>query len=444
MTQDAPKDLFDQMLEETLHEQASTQSSSQDQDFLTQATGNATVDDLLANPFDEQTVPNTAPHALDLSKAELLAQKKFTSEKLIERLSDHRQAQARDLAKQIDEDNMQAIIAYGANAQKKLSEFSRSILQDVQFKDAGDISDALTDLMSQLQASNPSELTSQPSLFRKLFGKVRQNITQTQMQYQKIGANIDKVAIKLEREKDELLNDNLMLEQFYQRNKDYFEALNVYIAAGEVKMAELQETIIPQAIQQAKQSHNQMDIQKVNDLNQFLDRLDKRTHDLRLTRQMTLQQAPQLRLIQNTNQVLAEKIQSSIHTAIPLWQNQVTIALALLRQQQASHSQQMVSQTTNDLLLKNSEMLKQSTVDVAREAERGVIDLETLKQTQANLVGAIEETLEIQETGRMQRRMAEEELLSMEKELQEKLLMISNEQKKRQQERTQSESSKSY
>lgn len=433
MTDKNTPDLFDQMLEETIQEQAQHDLASPETDTSTSAPAQSAVDDLLSNPFDNEAQSTAPSHSFDLSKAQLQAQKKVTSEKLIERLSPHRQSQAQDLAKQIDEENMQAIIAYGANAQKKLSEFSRSILQDVQFKDTGDISDSLTDLMSQLQASRPADLTSKPSLFSKLFGKIRQNITQTQMQYQKIGANIDKVAIKLDREKDELLNDNLMLEQFYQRNKDYFEALNVYIAAGEVKMAELQETIIPQAIQKAKQSQNQMDIQKVNDLNQFLDRLDKRTHDLRLTRQMTLQQAPQLRLIQNTNQVLAEKIQSSIHTAIPLWQNQVTIALALLRQQQASHSQRMVSKTTNDLLLKNSEMLKQSTVDVAREAERGVIDLDTLKQTQANLVGAIEETLEIQETGRMQRRMAEEELLAMEHELQDKLLMISNEQKKRQQ-----------
>lgn len=426
-------DLFDEMLEETIQEQAANDSASAShQNQPSNPHPHSAVDDLLSNPFDEENMVNAAPSSFDLSQAEFIAQKKVTTEKLLDRLSPHRQSQARDLAQQIDEDNMQAIIAYGANAQKKLSEFSRSILQDVQFKDTGDISDALTDLMTQLQASKPSDLTSKSSLFSKLFGKIRQNITQTQMQYQKIGSNIDKVAIKLEREKDELLNDNLMLEQFYQRNKDYFEALNVYIAAGEVKMAELQKEVIPKAIENAKQSQNQMDIQKVNDLNQFLDRLDKRTHDLRLTRQMTLQQAPQLRLIQNTNQVLAEKIQSSIHTAIPLWQNQVTIALSLLRQQQASHSQRMVSETTNDLLLKNSEMLQQSTVDVARESERGVIDLETLKQTQANLVGAIEETLEIQETGRMQRRMAEEELLSMEHELQEKLLMISNEQKKRQ------------
>lgn len=409
---DQEQDLFEQMVSEN------------------QGTAYSEIDELLANPFDKDLPENPSLNN-DLSKAEILAQRNVTNENLIDRLPSHRQEQAKALAQQIDESNMSAVIAYGANAQRKLSEFSRTVLQQVQIKDTGEIGDSLADLMGQIQASNPKDLTAEPGLFRRLFGKVRQSLTETQMRYQKIGASIDKVAIKLEREKDSLLNDNLMLEQFYQKNKDYFEALNVYIAAGEVKMKELQTEIIPKAIEEARQSQSQMDVQKVNDLNQFLDRLDKRTHDLRLTRQMTIQQAPQLRLIQNTNQVLAEKIQVSVHTAIPLWENQITIALALLRQQQVSASQRMVSDTTNDLLLKNSEMLKQSTVDIAREAERGIIDLETLKQTQANLIGALEETLEIQETGRQQRRLAEQELTAMENELRDKLLLISNEQKKR-------------
>ena len=236
------------------------------------------------------------------------------------------------------------------------------------------------------------------------------------------------MAIRLEREKNELLNDNLMLEQLYQKNKDYFEALNIYIAAGELKMQELQEEIIPAAIEKAKASGDQMDVQTVNDLNQFLDRLDKRTHDLRLTRQMTVQQAPQIRMIQNTNQALAEKIQVSVHTAIPLWENQVMIALTLLRQQNAAVSQRQVSQTTNDLLKRNADMLKQSAIDTARESERGVIDIETLQHTQNSLIETIEQTLEIQREGRRQRQIAEQELQLMEGQLRDKLMAISNEQ----------------
>ena len=388
----------------------------------------STVEDLLGNPFDLEEAPSPASPHNDLVNAEMMAKRAVTTEKLIDRLPEHRQQQAYDLAKQIDEQNMSAVIAYGSNAQKKLSEFSHGMLNKVQLKDTGEIADVLTDLMHQLESSNPRDLTASPNIFQKFFGKIKASIAETQARYQKIGTAIDRVAIRLEREKNELLNDNLMLEQLYQKNKDYFEALNIYIAAGELKMQELQEEIIPAAIEKAKASGDQMDVQTVNDLNQFLDRLDKRTHDLRLTRQMTVQQAPQIRMIQNTNQALAEKIQVSVHTAIPLWENQVMIALTLLRQQNAAVSQRQVSQTTNDLLKRNADMLKQSAIDTARESERGVIDIETLQHTQNSLIETIEQTLEIQREGRRQRQIAEQELQLMEGQLRDKLMAISNEQ----------------
>ena len=388
----------------------------------------STVEDLLDNPFDLEEAPSPASPHNDLVDAEMMAKRAVTTEKLIDRLPEHRQQQAYDLAKQIDEQNMSAVIAYGSNAQKKLSEFSHGMLNKVQLKDTGEIADVLTDLMHQLESSNPRDLTASPNIFQKFFGKIKASIAETQARYQKIGTSIDRVAIRLEREKNELLNDNLMLEQLYQKNKDYFEALNIYIAAGELKMQELQEEIIPAAIEKAKASGDQMDVQTVNDLNQFLDRLDKRTHDLRLTRQMTVQQAPQIRMIQNTNQALAEKIQVSVHTAIPLWENQVMIALTLLRQQNAAVSQRQVSQTTNDLLKRNADMLKQSAIDTARESERGVIDIETLQHTQNSLIETIEQTLEIQREGRRQRQIAEQELQLMEGQLRDKLMAISNEQ----------------
>ena len=388
----------------------------------------STVEDLLGNPFDLEEAPSPASPHNDLVDAEMMAKRAVTTEKLIDRLPEHRQQQAYDLAKQIDEQNMSAVIAYGSNAQKKLSEFSHGMLNKVQLKDTGEIADVLTDLMHQLESSNPRDLTASPNIFQKFFGKIKASIAETQARYQKIGTAIDRVAIRLEREKNELLNDNLMLEQLYQKNKDYFEALNIYIAAGELKMQELQEEIIPAAIEKAKASGDQMDVQTVNDLNQFLDRLDKRTHDLRLTRQMTVQQAPQIRMIQNTNQALAEKIQVSVHTAIPLWENQVMIALTLLRQQNAAVSQRQVSQTTNDLLKRNADMLKQSAIETARESERGVIDIETLQHTQNSLIETIEQTLEIQREGRRQRQIAEQELQLMEGQLRDKLMAISNEQ----------------
>ena len=398
------------------------------EEMQAQTTKTSTVEDLLGNPFDLEETPSPASPHNDLVDAEMMAKRAVTTEKLIDRLPEHRQQQAYDLAKQIDEQNMSAVIAYGSNAQKKLSEFSHGMLNKVQLKDTGEIADVLTDLMHQLESSNPRDLTASPNIFQKFFGKIKASIAETQARYQKIGTAIDRVAIRLEREKNELLNDNLMLEQLYQKNKDYFEALNIYIAAGELKMQELQEEIIPAAIEKAKASGDQMDVQTVNDLNQFLDRLDKRTHDLRLTRQMTVQQAPQIRMIQNTNQALAEKIQVSVHTAIPLWENQVMIALTLLRQQNAAVSQRQVSQTTHDLLKRNADMLKQSAIDTARESERGVIDIETLQHTQNSLIETIEQTLEIQREGRRQRQIAEQELQLMEGQLRDKLMAISNEQ----------------
>lgn len=393
---------------------------------------NSTIDDLLADPFGTQSQPQANSIHESLQDATILSQKNFTSEKLIERLPEHRKEQAHNLAKQIDETNSQAIIAYGSNAQKKLSEFSHSMLNEIRIKDTGEIGDTLTGLMKHLEDNRPEDLQGNQNFIQRIFNRGKRSITEIQLQYQQLGAQLDKVSIRLEREKDQLLNDNLMLEQFYEKNKDYFEALNVYISAAEVKMEELQTETIPEAIETAKASQSQMDVQKVNDLNQFLDRLDKRTHDLRLTRQMTIQQAPQIRMIQNTNQALAEKIQVSVHTAIPLWENQIMIALSLLRQEKAATTQKAVTDTTNDLLLKNSEMLKQGSLDVAREAERGIIDIETLKQTQNNLLTTLQETMDIQAEGRAQRRQAEIELSQMEDELRDTLLEIANEQKAQQ------------
>lgn len=381
---------------------------------------NQELEDLLANPFsDPFAQPAVVADAIEAT-AEVI-----NPDRLIDRLPEERQKQALALAGQIDENNMQAIISYGAAAQKQLGEFSHSMLDHVQNQDTGEIGDSLNDLMYRLNEAKPEDLRAEDNnVFRKIFGKVKQSAYEMTAKYQKIGAQIDKIAIKLDKEKNSLLNDNITLEQLYQKNKDYFEALNIYIAAGEVKMEDLQKNAIPKAIQTAEASQSQMDVQIVNDLKQFLDRLEKRTHDLRLTRQMTIQQAPQIRLIQNTNQALAEKIQSSIHTAIPLWKNQVAIALTLLRQKDSVTAQRQVSQTTNDLMRKNSEMLKISAIETAKENERGVIDIETLKQTQQDLIETLEETLKIQQEGRIKRKEAEKELSMMEDDLKVKLLNI--------------------
>ena len=328
-------------------------------------------------------------------------------------------------AEQIDVTNAQSVMMYGSAAQQKLGEFSHSMLNHVQNQDTGEIGDTLNDLMYRLNEANPEDLRAEDSnVFKKIFGRVKKSIYEMTAKYQKIGAQIDKISVKLDKEKAGLLNDNLMLEQLYTKNKDYFDALNIYIAAGELKIDELLNTLIPEAVKKAETSTNQMDVQTVNDLNQFLDRLEKRTHDLKLARQMTIQQAPQIRLIQNTNQALAEKIQSSINMAIPLWKNQIAIALTLLRQKDAVTAQRQVSETTNDLMKKNSEMLKISSIETAKENERGIIDIETLQQTQNDLIETLQETLQIQQDGRVKRKEAERELSVMETSLRDKLLEL--------------------
>lgn len=380
---------------------------------------NKSLDDLLANPFSVDTNELTSSQQNEIKQF----QEKQTAPRLIDRLDANYQEQAKQLASQIDVNDAQAVIIYGANAQSKLSEFSQSMLSHVQANDIGPIGDSLNELMYRLQEANPDELRAgEGNFFQRMFGKVKQSIYEITAKYQKIGAQIDKVAVKLEHEKDGLIKDNQMLEQMYQKNKDYFDALNIYIAAGELKIDELQNQIIPQAVAKAQDSGDQMDVQIVNDYTQFLDRLEKRTHDLRLTRQVTIQQAPQIRLIQNTNQVLAEKIQSSIHTAIPLWKNQVVIALTLLRQKDAVTAQRQVSETTNDLLKKNAELLKVSAIETAKENERGIIDIETLQKTQDDLIETIQETLRIQKEGKEKRQAAEIELGVMEENLKQKLL----------------------
>lgn len=349
-------------------------------------------------------------------------------------LTEEEVGKAKELSKSLDENNAQSVIEYGSLAQKKIGDFSQSVLNKVQAQDLGEVGTALTDLMYQLQQSNPNDLAAEdPGFFKKMFGKVKKSIFEITQKYQKLGAGIDKISIKLTHEYKGLLEDNKTLETLYAENLDYFHALNVYIAGAELKIKELNEKIIPQAKLEAENTpDNALAVQKISDLENYKNRLDKRQYDLKLGRQITIQQAPQIRMIQNTNQELAEKIQTSINTAIPLWKNQVTIALTLLKQKDALTSQRIVSSTTNDLLTKNSEMLKQSSIEAARENERGVVDIETLKTTQANLIETIQETMTIQREGAVKRRQGEVELAQLETEIKTKLLELSNQAKSEQ------------
>ncbi|MDG3075925.1 toxic anion resistance protein [Bacillus halotolerans] len=373
------------------------------------------MDGLLADPFGDIEIP----------KGEAVESEK-QSVRLVDVLPEENKEKAYQLAEQIDHNNMNSIVLYGSQAQSKLLNFSHTMIDHVQKKDVGEIGEILGELMKKLEQVNPDELQSKKKGFlARMFGKVSHSLQEVLSKYQKTSVQIDRISLKLEHSKNALLSDNKLLEQLYDKNKEYFSALNVYIAAGELKLDGLRTKTIPELKRQAESSeHNQMAVQEVNDLIQFADRLDKRVHDLLLSRQITIQSAPQIRLIQNTNQALAEKIQSSIVTAIPLWKNQVAIALTLLRQRNAVNAQQKVSDTTNELLLKNAELLKTNTIETVKANERGLVDIDTLKKVQESLISTLEETLTIQEEGRLKRRQAEEELMMMEGDLKQKLLAI--------------------
>ena len=353
-----------------------------------------------------------------------------SNEVAVTQLSEEQKAKAMTIAKTIDEKDLNTIINFGAETQQQVSDFANQMIANVKNKDTGSIGDSLNELLINLNELKPNALVAKDSnIFLRIFGNIRKSIQLAQMRFQEVGEQVDKISIKLATDKDGLLHDNAALEELYKRNKSFFDELNVYIGAGEMKIEELQQKLIPEAMQKAQESGDQMDVQVVNDLHQFLDRLEKRNHDLKLTRQMTIQQAPQIRLIQNTNQTLAEKIQSSITTTIPLWKNQIAIAMTLLRQTDAVTAQRQVSETTNQLIQKNSEMLKISTIETARENERGIIDLETLQKTQQNLIETLEETLQIQQEGRMRRKAAEIELNRLEGTMQQQLLQLSDKEK---------------
>ncbi|MDT9756136.1 toxic anion resistance protein [Heyndrickxia coagulans] len=377
------------------------------------------LDDLLADPFGahDDMLPEEG------QKTEPAAGAKPS--RLVDMLPEENRQKAYELAKQIDPANHQAVILYGTQAQSKLLNFSHAMLDQVQKKDIGEIGNILNDLMKKLEQVNPEELAPEKkNFFSRMFGKISNSVQELLSKYQKTSAQIDRISVKLDLSKKTLLKDIQLLEQLYEKNKDYFHALNIYIAAGELKLEELNTKTIPEMKKKAEATGDQMAFQEVNDMIQFADRLEKRLHDLKLSRQITIQSAPQIRLIQNTNQTLAEKIQSSIMTAIPLWKNQIAIALTLIRQRHAVEAQKQVSKTTNELLLRNAEMLKSNTIETAQENERGLVDIETLKKTQESLISTLEETLRIQQEGRSRRFQAEQELATMENELKQKLMNL--------------------
>ncbi|MGX0263496.1 uncharacterized protein YaaN involved in tellurite resistance [Staphylococcus capitis] len=342
--------------------------------------------------------------------------------------SDEDKKKIETISQQIKLLDHDGLLQFGTNLQQSMSQFSHQMLDEVQSKDMGPVGDSLSQLMGKLKSVNPNDLDpNKQSKLKRIFRRTKASINEVFSRMQSVSSQIDRITIQLDKHKGNLTKDVELLDGLYDQNKKYFDDVTLYIAAAQRKKQQIQSETIPELQEKAHNSGNQMDIQAVADMEQFVDRLDKRIYDLQLSRQIAIQTAPQIRMIQNVNQALAEKIQSSILTSIPLWKNQMAIALTLMRQRNAVSAQRAVTDTTNDLLTQNASMLKQNAIETATENERGIVDIETLKTTQNDIIETIEQTLQIQQDGRQKRQAAEKELNGLENDLKQHLLSMRKE-----------------
>jgi uncharacterized protein YaaN involved in tellurite resistance len=339
-------------------------------------------------------------------------------------LTEEEKSKLKEIQGRLDFNNSNTVLQYGAGVQSKISDFADTILSEVRAKDTDYVGKILSDLMFKIKELQIDGLSSGGFFAKIPFVKpLLDNAKKFMAGYRDVSVQIVKIVEELERAKAQLLRDVATLDQLYEKNIEYFRELNLYILAGKMKLLELQDTLASRG-EEAEKSGDPLDIQQYRDMMQFANRIDKKLHDLRLSRTLSLQTAPQIRLVQSNNQELAEKIQSSILNTVPLWKSQMVIAISLLRQRNILEVQRGVSETTRALLEKNAEMMKESSAGVAKEAEKGIVDIETLKKVNADLIGTIEETLKIQHEGKLRRRQAGEEIEKIERELRESLLRI--------------------
>ncbi len=337
-------------------------------------------------------------------------------------LSDEDKKAIEDFVSKIDITNSDHVLLYGAEGQKKIADFSDSVLATVRTNDTGEVGDMLVKLVGEIKGF--SEGTEKPKGLGGLFWNAKKAVSDMQVKYDKVEANVDTIATALEEHQVQLLKDVSMFNHLYDMNTQYFKELTMYIIAGEKKLAEVRATTLKELMDKAAQSGDAMDAQRANDMAANCDRFEKKLHDLKLTRQVALQMAPQIRLLQNNDSLLVERIQSTLSNTLPLWKSQIVIALGMHRSQEALKAQTAVTDMTNELLKKNAAALKTGTIETAREAERGIIDLQTLVETNQSLIDTINEVMRIQDEGRTQRAEAEKQLITMETELKKKLLEL--------------------
>ena len=343
-------------------------------------------------------------------------------------LSEVERQTVNEFSSKIDIMESNTVLQYGSAAQKKVSDFSDTALNNVRTKDLGEIGTLLSDLVVELKEYDANE-TEKKGFFASLFDKGGDSVTKFKAKYDKAEANVEKVAKMLEDHQITLLKDIALLDELYARNQQNTKELTMYILAGKKRVNESRENELPELTKKAKESGLPEDAQAANDLEQACVRFEKKLYDLELTRQISIQMAPQIRLVQNNDTLMTEKIQSTLVNTIPLWKNQIVLALGISHSKEAMEAQREVTDMTNTLLKKNAETLHQATVDTAKESERGIVDLETLQHTNEQLISTLEEVQQIQKDGREKRAQAEQELAKIENELTNKLLEINAEKK---------------
>ena len=355
-----------------------------------------------------------------ISEAETIVQQVQADTVNVQQFSEEEQQMIDSFSKQIDITDANLVFSYGAAAQQNISQFSDAALKNVKTKDLGEVGDAIADLVTELRGFDTDEEESKG--FFGFFKKQRDNVTTMKAKYDETEVNVNKIVEALEGHQIQLLKDIAMLDRLYDQNLTYFKELSMYIVAGKKRLEEFRANEMKAAYDKAEASGLPEDAQAAKDLSDKGDRFEKKLYDLELTRNISIQMAPQIRMIQSSNQLMAEKIQTSIVNTIPLWKNQMVMALGIAHTQKAMEAQRSVTDLTNELLRKNAEKLHMASVESAKEAERGIIDIETLKHTNKMLIDTMDEVLNIQQTGREKRRAAEQELATIENELRQKML----------------------
>ena len=338
-------------------------------------------------------------------------------------LTEQEKAMVKELAQKIDIFDSAQILQYGSGAQKKIADFSQNALENVRTKDLDEVGKMIAGLVVELKDFSAEE---DSKSFFGLFKKAARSVNRLVAQYSSAEKNVDKICEILENHRITLLKDITMLDKMYEMNLAYYKELSMYILAGREKLSEVINKELPALQEKARQSGNPEDAQAANFLADMCNRFDKKLHDLELTRTICIQMGPQIRMVQSTDSIMAEKIQTSLVNTIPLWKNQMVLALGIAHSKRAIQAQREVTDITNQLLRKNAEMLKTSTVEAAMESERGIVDIETLKHTNQTLIETLDEVLQIQRDGRAKRREAEKELARIEDELRNKLLSVKN------------------